>query len=88
MGDIQQRTNEREDMSWTTANAIAQARINRGIEEAKAFGITDPVKAREIADRYWTDYNKTGDEKWLHLAHWAESVCLGARALNGERVWA
>ena len=68
-------------MSWTTANTIAQTKINRGIEEAKAFGITDPVKAREIADRYWIDYNKTGDEKWLHLAHWAESVCIGAKEL-------
>jgi hypothetical protein len=75
-------------MSWTTANAIAQTKINRGIEEAKAFGITDPAEAKRIRDKYWADYNQTGDEKYLHLAHWAESVYLGARALNGERVWA
>ena len=68
-------------MSYTTADKIRQMEVRRGVENAKKYGITDPVKAREIANRYWADYNKTGDGKWLQLAWWAESVCLGAKEL-------
>ena len=72
-------------MSYATADKIRQLEVRRGVENAKKYGITDPVKAREIANRYWADYNKTGDGKWLQLAWWAESVCLGQRNLPGAR---
>ena len=68
-------------MSYATADKSRQLEVRRGVENAKKYGITDPVKAREIANRYWADYNKTGDGKWLQLAWWAESVCLGAKEL-------
>ena len=68
-------------MSYTTMNKMRQLEVRRGIANAKEYGITDPIKAREIKERYWSDYHKTGDVKWLHLAHWAESVYLGAKEL-------
>ena len=68
-------------MSYTTMNKMRQLEVRRGIANAKEYGITDPIKAREIKERYWSDYNKTGDPKWLHLAWWAESVYLGAKEL-------
>ena len=48
-------------MSYTTMNKMRQLEVRRGIANAKEYGITDPIKAREIKSRYWSDYNKTGD---------------------------
>ena len=62
-------------------NKMRQLEVRRGVANAKEYGITDPIKAREIKERYWSDYHKTGDTKWLHLAWWAEAVYLGAKEL-------
>ena len=81
-------TNERENMSWTTATRIRNQKSERAVELAQRANITDVEKARAIKDKYVALLNEDpANEKNQKLYRWSLQILLGARTLAGEKIW-